>query len=405
MTKKLYLENPYLQSCLSNVIGRTEVDGKPGVILDQTVFYPTSGGQPHDTGNINNLAVIDVFEDKNRHIVHLLEKPIARGQAACEINWQRRFDHMQQHTGQHILSQAFLKICKGDTLSFHLGDHSATIDIDQPGLSPEVITAVEQLANQTVFENREVTGRMVDKNEIHRYPVRKLPTVEENIRIIKIKDFDYSPCGGTHCSKTGEIGLIKIRRHENYKGGTRIHFVCGSRALEDYQAKTEILKQLSKSMSAAESDLPLNITKLKEDLKAFTAERNHLGKKLLDYEADSLFSESKKHMNTHLIKKIFKARHQKEIKLLAEKIVDKFPDTVTLFGIKSEGSAQLLFQCSQNLGCDMERLMKSACQVINGRGGGRPQQAQGGGSEPDKLEDALQIAKDELFEMISSNKI
>ena len=141
MTDKLYLKDAYLLNCSSDIIEQTEFNGIPAVILNQTVFYPTSGGQPHDTGTINNVAVIDVFEDENRQIVHLLEKPIAGNQAACEINLQRRFDHMQQHTGQHILSQAFLKICNGDTLSFHLGDHHATIDIDQPGLSPEIITA------------------------------------------------------------------------------------------------------------------------------------------------------------------------------------------------------------------------------------------------------------------------
>ena len=402
MANKLYLDNAYLQSCTSNVIERKEVNGKPAVILDRTIFYPTSGGQPHDTGTINNVAVIDVFEDKNGQIVHVLEKPVADGQVACEINWQRRFDNMQQHTGQHILSQALLKVCKGDTLSFHLGDRSATIDIDQSGLSSEIIESVEQLANQTVFENRDVTGRIVDRDEIHQYPVRKLPTVQENIRILEIKDFDYSPCGGTHCSKTGEIGLIKIRHYENYKGGTRIHFVCGHRALQDYQGKTEILKQLTHAMSVAEADLPRNITKIKDDLKVLTRERDQLKKELLGYEAVSLFSEAKKHASIHLIKRIFNARHQKEIKWLAKNIVDQFPDTVILFGIRSEDNAQLLFQCTENLNFDMSRLMQAACAMINGRGGGRLQQAQGGGPEIDKLEDALQWAEDQIIERINS---
>ena len=400
MTKKLYLQNAYLQSCTSNVIERKEANSKPAVILDQTVFYPTSGGQPFDTGTINDVAVIDVLEDENQQIVHLLEKPIEGGQAACEINWQRRFDHMQQHTGQHILSQAVLKVCNGDTLSFHLGDRSATIDIDRSGLSPEIVESVEQLANRTVFENRDVTGRVVAKDEIHEYPVRKLPTVEENIRILEIRDFDYSPCGGTHCSKTGEIGLIKIRRHENYKGGTRIHFVCGNRALKDYQRKSEILKQLTNAMKTAEVDLPHILTKLKDDLKVLTRERDHLKKELLDHEAVSLISEAKTHADINLVKKIFNARHQQEIKLLAKKIVEKFPETVILFGIRSKGSAQLLFQCSENIDYDMGELMKSACAIINGRGGGRPQQAQGGGPDIDKLEDALQSAEDKLIEMI-----
>ena len=403
MTKKLYLEDPYLLSCSSEIIRQTEVNGKPGVILNQTVFYPTSGGQPHDTGTINNIAVIDVLEDENQQIVHLLEKTVGGHQAECEINRGRRFDHMQQHTGQHILSQALLKICNGDTLSFHLGEQSATIDINQSGLSPETINAVEQHTNQIIFENRDVLGHVVGKDEIHRYPVRKLPTVEKNIRILEIKDYDYSPCGGTHCSKTGEIGMVKITRYENNKGGTRIHFVCGLRALKNFQKKTELIKRLSKADECtAETDLPQYITKMKDDFKALTGERDHLNKKLLDYEAHALFADGKKHADFHLIKKIFTDRHQKEVKLLAKKIVKKSPGTVILFGTRSEGSARLHFQCSPKLPLDMSQLMEAACIIIDGRGGGRPHQAQGGSPYVEKLEEALESAEDMLFEMICS---
>jgi alanyl-tRNA synthetase len=402
MTKKLYLEDPYLLSCSSEVIGQTQVNGKPGIILNQTVFYPTSGGQPHDSGTINDVAVVDVFEDENKQIVHLLEKPISAPEVEATIDWERRFDHMQQHTGQHILSQAFVKAWNADTLSFHLGEKSATIDVNRTGLTLEIISTVEQLASRIIFENRKVIGHLIGKDELKQFPVRGLPTVDENIRILEIKDYDYSPCGGTHCAKTGEIGLVKIRRHENYKGGTRIHFVCGFRAVKDYQKKAAILKQLSSAMSAAEADLFQNITKMKEDLKALTGERDHLNKRLLNYEADSLFSEGKKHTDIRLLKKIFNDRHQKEIKLLAKKIVEKSDDTVILFGIKTEGNAQLLFQRSEKLAFNMGELMGAACTVINGRGGGRRRQAQGGGSDVEKLEDALQHAEDMIFKMINS---
>ncbi len=400
MTKKLYLDNAYRQNCFAEIIKQAQVRAKPGIILDQTVFYPTSGGQPHDTGTINSVAVIDVFEDMDRQIVHLLEKPLTGAQVECVINWERRFDHMQQHTGQHILSQAFLKISGAETISFHLGEQSATIDINQSGLSPETIIAVEQLANRIICENRDVIGHMIDKSELHRLDVRQPPAVEDQIRILEIADFDYSPCGGTHCKQTGEIGIIKIKRQESYKGGTRIHFVCGFRALNDYQEKTEILKQLSRDMSTAEGDLPQNITKLKEDLKATMVERDLINKKLLDAEAHSLFSEGRRHADIRLIKKIFNDRPQKEINLLAKKIVEKTTGTVILFGIKTEANARLLFQCSENLALDMGRLMETACAVINGRGGGRPQQAQGGGSAVEKIEDALQSAQDMLLKII-----
>jgi alanyl-tRNA synthetase len=400
MIKKLYLDDPYLQNCSSEIIEQTQVHSKTGIILNQTVFYPTSGGQPHDTGTINDVEVFDVFEDKNQQIVHLLEEPLKGSQAECKINWERRFDHMQQHSGQHILSQVLLKTSDAHTISFHLGEQSATIDIDQTELTPETIIRVEQYANRIIFENRQVIAHVVSKSEIHRFPIRKPPTVEDQIRILEIKDFDYSPCGGTHCSKTGEIGILKIRRHENYKGGTRIHFVCGFRALKDYQEKTEILNQLSRVLSTAEADLHQNITKLKEDLKAQAAERNDLNKKLLDYEANSFFPEGKKHADIRLIKKIFNNRHQKEIKLLAKKIVEKSPNTVILFGIKTEENAHLLFQCAEGLAFDMAQLLETACSVIDGRGGGRSQQAQGGGPAVEKLEEALQGAEDMLFEMI-----
>ena len=360
------------------------------------MFYPTSGGQPHDTGTINGVDVIDVFVDQNQHIVHLLEKPLKGSQVACELNWQRRFDHMQQHTGQHILSQALLQTNGADTISFHLGDQASTIDIDQSGLTPEAIFNIERLANRVIFENRDIIDHVVNKSQIHQFPIRKLPTVEDYIRIIEIKDFDYSPCGGTHCSKTGEIGILKVRRYENYKGGTRLHFVCGFRALQDYQEKSEILAQLSRAMSAANAELPQNITKLKADLKSLTGERDGLNKILLNYEADSLFAKGNRHAGIRLVKNIFIDRHQKEIKLLAKRIVEKSPDTVVLFGIITEGNAQLLFQSAEKLAYNMVCLMDAACSVIDGR----PQQAQGGGPAVEKIEDAIQAAENMLFKMI-----
>ena len=400
MTIKLYLNDPYLQHCTAKMIQQTQVDEKPGIILDQTIFYPTSGGQPHDTGTLNRVAVIDVIEDSNHQTIHVLEKPLEDSQVECEINWERRFDHMQQHTGQHILSQALLKTVGAETISFHLGEQGSTIDINQAGLALDAVISVERFANSIIFENRDIIGHVVGKSEIHRFPIRKPPTVDDHIRIVEIKNFDYSPCGGTHCSRTGEIGILKIRRHENYKGDTRIHFVCGFRAAKDYQDKTEILKQLTTAMSAAETDLSQNILKLKDDLKARRKERDDLKRQLLDYEADSLYAKSTQQAGIHLIKTIFDDRHPKEINLLAKKIASMYPDAVALFGIKSKANAQLIFHCSQKLAFDMGQLMETASSTIKGRGGGCREQAQGGGPLIERLEDALQVAEDGLFKSI-----
>lgn len=377
-----------------------EVNGKPGVILEQTAFYPASGGQPQDTGTLNDVAVVDVIEDDRHRIIHLLEKPLRVFSVEGQINWERRFDHIQQHTGQHLLSQAFIQVCDAETVSFHLGEDGSTIDIDKSELDAETIISVENLSNQIIYENREVIAHFVNKEEAQRFPVRKLPTVEENIRIIEIKDFDYSPCGGTHCSRTGEIGIVKIKRFENYKGGTRIHFVCGWRALKDYQQKADILKQLSDLMSSGEPGLPQNVGKLQEEAKTLRREQKYLTQQLLEYEAKALLADREKIGDRYILRKIFEDRNPKDLKILALKILENSSNTVILFGGKFAGKASLIFLRSEGLSFNMGELMKTACAMINGRGGGKPDQAQGGGTAVDKLEEALQSAREAVLQRV-----
>ena len=398
MTQKLYHKDPYLQEFSSEVIEATKINGKPAVVLEQTAFYPTSGGQPHDIGTLNDITVVDVIEDENHQIIHLLEEPLKGRRVRGLIDWQRRLDHMQQHTGQHVLSQVFSKIFAAETISFHLGEESSTIDLNQSGLGNDAITRVEILANQIIFENRSVIAHTVSKSELDQFPLRKPPAVNECIRIIEVKNFDYSPCGGTHCSRTGEIGILKISRYEHYKGGTRIHFLCGLRALQDYQKKSEIIKHLTMSMSSGESELNQNIQKFQENFKLLRFEYENLKKQVLDNEAQELSSERKKIGEFYIVKSLFENRDQKELKFLAKKILDTVPDTVILFGAKSEGKASLLFQRSEELPFDMGQLMKKTCMVIKGRGGGQPHQAQGGGPDVDRLANALQDAENTLCE-------
>ena len=396
MNARLYHNDPYLQKFSSEVLKETAVNGKPAVVLKQTAFYPASGGQPHDTGTLNNVPVVEVKEDQSHQIIHLLETPLKTSQVEGRINWQRRFDHMQQHTGQHILSQAFMRTVEAKTIAFHLGEEGATIDLDRSGFSIETFTQVENLANQIIYENRKVMDHFVNENELDRFPVRTRPTVGENIRIIEIKDFDYSPCGGTHCSRTGEIGILKIKRYEKYKGGTRVHFVCGFRALNDYQNKSEILKQLSASMSSGETDLHKNTQKIQADLKHLQRQQTHLKKQLIKYESSALLSERIKVGEIHIIKKIFDGRNQRELKILAKTVLENVSNTVILFGSQAEGKASLFFCCSEELDFNMGSLMETACRIIDGRGGGQQQQAQGGGPNVEKLETALQVVEETL---------
>lgn len=401
MTRKLYLENQYQRSFSSVVVEAAKIDGKPGIILEQTAFYPTSGGQPHDTGTLNGVAVIDVIENDQQQIIHLLEQPLMSNGVEGQIHWERRFDHIQQHTGQHLLSQALIQICEAETLSFHLGEESSTIDVDKNGIEPKKLLNAEHLANTIVYENRDVVSYLVKKEELDRFPVRKAPTVEENIRILEIKDFDYSPCGGTHCSKTGEIGIIKMTKAENYKGGTRIHFLCGGRALRDYQQKTIVVGEVSEIMSSGESDLAANVQKLQDDTKMLRRDYNHLTRQFLDYEAKALVAECELYGEIQLLTRIFHNRNPKDLKILAAKILEQLPNTVILFGAIFEGKASLIFQRSEDLSFHIGELMKSACKIINGGGGGQPQQAQGGGPETEKLEEALRHAREALTAPVS----
>jgi len=392
MTTKLYYDNPYQQNFSAQVIGHTTFKGQPAILLDQTAFYPTSGGQPHDTGTLNGVPVIDVFEDEQQQIVHVLAQVLDTDRVEGKIDWTRRFDHIQQHTGQHLLSQAVLQVCGAETVSFHLGEDLSTIDVNQAEINAVALTAVENLANQVIYDNRHVIAHVVSQEEVQQFPVRKWPTVEDRIRIIEIRNFDYSPCGGTHCARTGEIGVITIKKWEHNKGGTRMHFVCGWRALRDYQQKTIIVRNLSKAFSTGEAELVQIVTKLQDEHKTLRRSQELLNQQLLAYEAQSLLAERERHGELSVLRKIFVDRAPKDLKFLANNVLERAPETVILFGSKAEGAASLFFLRSAASAGDMHHLMQTACGIMNGRGGGQPHQAQGGGTAVEKLENALECA-------------
>ncbi|WP_322798646.1 alanyl-tRNA editing protein [Thermoflexus sp.] len=276
MTERLYWLDPYLQRFTATVIAFTEHNGQPAVILDRTAFYPTGGGQPHDRGALNGIPVVEVIEqDTDGAILHILARPLETREVEGHIDWERRFDHMQQHTGQHILSQAFLRITGAQTVSFHMGEEMITIDLDQIGFPPEAIEAVEGLANQVVLEDREVRTRFVEAEEVEGLGLRRPPKVEGRIRIVEVADFDWSACGGTHVRRTGEVGPIKIVKLERRGNETRVSFLCGWRALRDYWRKHRLLLESAGALSVGEAMLPEAIralqAELKEARKALTA--------------------------------------------------------------------------------------------------------------------------------------
>ena len=280
----------------SGYVGGEDGAERPAVRLDRTAFYPTSGGQPYDLGTLERIPVVEVLEDATGEIWHLLG---ATGLATSQvvhgiIDWQRRFDHMQQHTGQHLLSAAFEDACAARTIGFHLGAITSTIDLDIGGVgSPELtwdkVFTVESAVNALVWQNRPVLVKIVDEDTIATIPLRKPPAVKGEIRVVWVEDYDASACGGTHVSATGAVGLIKVTSLERYKGGVRVGFVCGGRALRHYQTALYTLQTASLALSVGPDDLVPAIARLEEEARTLRRE-SAARETMLDDEAGALWT-------------------------------------------------------------------------------------------------------------------
>ncbi len=396
MTERLYYLDPYRLEFETSVVERIIVGAKPGVILESTCFYPASGGQPHDEGSLNDVPVINVFEREDKAIVHVLATELSEHLVHGVIDWETRFDHMQQHTGQHILSQAFLEILRAETVGFHLGKEASTIDVDKVPLAVSQLDRVEDRTNEIVFANRPVKTYLATETELAVLPLRKLPTVEMPIRIVEVEDFDYSSCGGTHCRRTGEVGLIKITRVERRGQDTRVEFLCGGRALADYRSKNRTVNDLSNQFSVGTWELAEAVERLADEAKSSKRELNAAKNQLLDYEAAELLADSEQHSDIHVVRKIFTDRRGEDVRRLALRLMES-EGRVALLGLAGE-KAQLFFACSADLPYDMNDLLKKACRVVGGGGGGQRDFAQGGGPDGSKVEEALDIARERLLD-------
>jgi len=398
MTERLYYLDPYRLKFEARVVEQISVGDKPGVILESTCFYPTSGGQPHDEGHLNSVPVINVFEREDKTIVHVLAAELREDIVHGVIDWETRFDHMQQHTGQHILSQAFIEILRAETVGFHLGKSACTIDVDKAPLAVSQLDRVEYLTNEIVFADRPVKTYLATEAELADLPLRKLPTVEMPIRIVEVEGFDYSPCGGTHCRRTGEAGLVKITRLERRGQDTRVEFLCGGRALADYRGKNQTMNELANRFSVGGWELAEAVRRLAEEAKSNKRELNAAKNRLLDYEAAEFLAEAEQHGDVRVARKVFTDRESEEVRRLALRLMES-ERVVALVGLAG-AKAQLFFACSTDLPYNMNDLLKRACQVVGGGGGGQRDFAQGGGPDGSKVSEALEIAEERLLGLI-----
>lgn len=392
-----YFTDAYVREFTTNVLRvETLADGRSGVVLEETYFYPTSGGQPNDLGSISGIEVLDVIDGEQ--ILHVINQPLEMVEVVGRIDWQRRFDHMQQHTGQHLLSAIFEKLYAAETVGFHLGDEYVTIDLALEELTIEMVREIELAVNELIYQNLPIRAYFVEPEKIQELPLRKQPVVKEKIRIVEIEGIDYSPCGGTHSHNTGEIGLIKICRWEKKRDNIRVEFVCGRRALIDYHWKNEQIKQIALHLSCKDSQSLENFERLSTEAKELRKKVGYLKEQVQRYEADEYYTNSQQVKGVHLVTQIFTDRDLKEAKRLANKIISK-EKVIVLLAIKNE-KAQVSFSCSKDVKINMNDLLKEVIGLIDGSGGGTAQSAQGGGTNLSNLESLLQAA-----EMILKNRL
>jgi len=385
-TKRLYLESPYKVEFEAQVVEKMIWEQKPALILDQTCFYPESGGQPCDKGMINGIEVIKVLEDEAR-IIHLLAEDISSAKVTGKVEWQIRFDHMQQHSGQHILSQSFHEFLGAETLSFHLGEAISSVEMDLRKISEEEVENVERRANEIVFQDREIKCYFIPEEKIESVPLRRPPKKKGLIRVVEVSDFDFSACGGTHVRRAGEIGLIKILKLERIRNNIRFEFICGKRTLEDYLWKNRILRELSTRFTVNEGEILSSVEKLSSDLKSQKRKGKKMQEKIAQYEAQEIIQETKE----RIIKELFVDKTPEEVRFLALNIIRK-GDFVVLFGLKGEERGHLILACSENINIDMREIVPLVSPLIKGKGGGRPSLVEIAGEEIVNLEQALERA-------------
>ncbi len=403
-TKRLYFDDSYLRAFEARVVALTTFHDRPAVVLNATALYPEGGGQPADMGTLSGVAVLDVQEEDDI-IYHILAGPLPAGvgdTVVGEVEWLRRYDFMQQHTGQHTISGAFYRLLGVPTTSWRLGSEYVTIDLGQPNLPDDAVAEAERLANEILWQDLTVTAQIYSREEMAHLDMRKGSDRDGGIRVVSIGDFDRIGCGGTHVATTGQVGAIGVRRWETRGQTTRVEFVCGARSLADYHAKTATVNAAGAALSAKPDEIMLQIERLLGQSEEQRKTIADLRKQLVDFEArDLLASAGDTIAGLPLVCVRRDDRDMNELRLLAQHIVEG--GGVALVGGVQAGKAQLAFACPKPGGpvpdapFDLNQILKGVLPLIDGKGGGQKFQAQGGGTNLAGLDAALEQAKKALL--------
>jgi alanyl-tRNA synthetase len=397
MTKRLYYDSSEIRefdSIVEDVASFSPEQARPSVILRETAFYPTSGGQVHDTGwltldGAERLRVTEVAEAEDGRIVHYLEAPVQLPLAGAavhgSIDSERRRDHMQQHTGQHVLSAAFVQLYQMPTVSFHMGEDYCSIDLATPSVSSAQIAGAEKRANQIVFENRPVRIRYVSRAEAEELGLRKLPPEErDELRLVEVADFDLSACGGTHVGASGQIGSILLRKTEKVRQGTRVEFVCGHRAVRMARRDYSALSEAAELFSAQLWDVPDQIRKTAEESKQARKQKDDALDELAELMALAALRDQPETHGRKIIVRAFSDRDMSFAKLFAQKVTRAGSPAIALVASTVDPPGLVFAQASAanpaqaGTTADMGALLKQVLSSVGGRGGGSRDFAQGG---------------------------
>ena len=393
MTERLYHTDAFLTEFDATVSGVGQHENRVAVSLDRTAFYPTSGGQPHDTGQLSGIPVLDVVEREDGSILHVVDGQLAPGQAVRGVvDWARRFDHMQQHTGQHILSAAFDRLWKARTVGFHLGAVVSSLDLDRE-LPPAAIASAETEANRIVWENRPVSIRFVAEEDAAMLALRKEPGRAGDLRIIAVEGFDLSACGGTHVARTGEVGVVAVSSSEKLRGGLRIEFLCGSRAVRAFRTLRDSVAGCIRHLSVSPEELPAAIERTQAENKDQRKTIKAQQERLAGFEAAALAARAEAVGSERRVVEGLDGWDANGLKAMAVAITANPGFQVALFSTTAPRLA--VVARSKDSALDARAALTALVERFGGKGGGKPDLAQGGGLTGD-LQEILKAARETM---------
>ena len=378
-----YYQDSMIKEFEADVVSKGKDEIGSYVVLSNTAFYPTGGGQPHDTGLLNEVEVVNVEKvaDEIRHYV--ADTSTLNGTVYGKLNWTRRFDHMQQHTGQHILTAAFVELFDLPTVSFHLGTDLVSIDLATASVTDEQLAAAQARANEIILENRPIETKWVSKDELSEYNLRKEVKVDEDIRLVIIPDYDYNGCGGTHPYSTGAVQAIKIMETEKMKSNIRVHFVCGGRVLQELAMRKNVLTDVARQLSVPEVEAASALTKVMTNAKLTDKALTDAQDALLQFEANEL-------AKNNIIAKTYKDRSIQQLQKLAKMITSTNADATVYLVADNGDKLQFVAVKGSNVTVSMKEVAAAVLPLVNGKGGGNDVMIQGGGEKLISAEQLLE---------------